>query len=368
MSNRASDLSLTTSRDLYKGFFSNIDNLQMISSFQTFITLPYIWNVFHLAAITNRNKAFNSNLCYSNFKVKSMLDVYNRTPLHYLVAAPKPNYTSINIMLEYIIEYLEDKDSRSYYEIQQVTLSLSPLFLFIVTKTNPKIKDRYLSLCIQPTVSSEQLPQFGDPRIACTFSKVPILQADDQKKIFKEGQESIFFSTTMLYLDYDPVSDDMFSFVLALGAIKAEDVFRSPVIIKIIDHLWKSTKFSIVVSGLIFSTLMLLFSIYIGLGERALAFEIVLIFLASLLMIGEFIQIHVLRSRYFSNIFNTADIINLSLMIAFLGGRMANEKNILAEEWLSSLVILFGYLRWISYLRYFKTTSTLYPLLITHNL
>ena len=269
-------------------------------------------------------------------------------------------------MLEYIIEYLEDKDNRSYYEIQQITLSLSPLFLFIVTKSNPKIKDRYLSLCIQPTVSSEPLPQFGNPRIPYTFSKMPILQADKQKKLSKEGQESIIFSTNMLYLDYDPVSDDMFSFVLALGTIKAEDIFRSPVIIKIIDHLWKSTKFSIVISGLIFSTLMLLFSIYIGLGERALALEIIILVLACTLLIGEFIQVHVLRSRYFSNIFNAADIINLTLMIAFLGDRMRNENNVLTEEWLSSIVILFGYLRWISYLRYFKATSTLYPILVTY--
>ena len=368
MLNRASDFSLATSQYLYQVVLTNTDDLQLISPFQSLVIMPYVWNVFHIAAITNCNKAFSTNLCYSNFKVTSMLDVYNNNPLHYLVVSPKLNYASINIMLEYIVGYLEDRDSRSYCEIEQIIQSLSLLFLFIITKVNPRIKERYLSQCIQPTVPHGQLPQFGEPKTACSFSKVPVLQPDDQKKIWKEGQDSVLFRTTMLYLDYDPVSDDMFNFVLALGTIRAEEVFRSPIIIKIIDHLWRSTKFSIVVSGLFFSTMMLLFSIYIGLGERTLALEITIITLASFLMIGELIQIIVLRSRYFSNIFNAADIINGSLMIAFLGGRIANGDNTLAQEWLSSIVILFGYLRWISYLRYFKTTSTLYLLLLAHNL
>ena len=102
---------------------------------------------------------------------------------------------------------------------------------------------------------------------------------------------------------------------------------------------------------------MIFFSVYIALGTRILPLEIVIICLASLILGGEVLQMYTLKGKYLSSVFNFADVVNSILMIAFIAARIADNDNSLALEWISSLAILLGYLRWISYLRYFKTTS-----------
>ena len=132
--------------------------------------IPYLWSVFHLAAIEQNNTIFNHNFDYSVFKVSSLLDCYNKTPLSYLITHTTLDYPSINFMLQYIVDYLQDKGARSHYEIEQIHLSLSPLFKLILNKAAPKIKNRYFSLCYFPALSLEPLPQFGELKTEYTFS------------------------------------------------------------------------------------------------------------------------------------------------------------------------------------------------------
>ena len=261
-------------------------------------------------------------------------------------------------MFEYIIDYLEDESARSHAEIECIHHSLSSIFLqFIVTKADPKLKDRYLKLCYHAPSNSDSLPQFGNLTRKYVFARTPSVHLEIQEQIYTPGQERVYFNTTMLHCDYDVVSDDMLDTALVLKSIRAEDVFRTPVIARIIDHLWEETRWAIISTSLFFSILMILFSVYIGLGMRILPLEIVIICLASLVLGGEVLQMRILKDKYLSSVFNFADVVNSILMIAFIAARIADNHDSLALEWISSLTILLGYLRWISYLRYFKTTS-----------
>ena len=325
---------------------------------QTLLITPYLWNPFHFFAINQNNHIFSSSFAYSVFKVRSMLDYHSLTPLHYLLSSSNLNYRLINFMFEYIIDYLEDESARSYGEIESIHRSLSSIFLkFIVTKANPKLKDRYLNLCYHAPSNSDSLPQFGNPTGRHIFARTPSVHSEIQDQIYTPGQERVYFNTTMLYYDYNVISDDMLDIALVLKSIKAEDVFRTPVIARIIDHLWEKTRSAIISTSLFFSILMILFSVYIGLGMRILPLEIVIICLASLILGGEVLQMYTLKDKYLSSVFNFADVVNSILMIAFIAARIADNDDSLALEWISSLTILLGYLRWISYLRYFKTTS-----------
>ena len=130
-----------------------------------------------------------------------MLDYHSLTPLHYLLSSSNLNYRLINFMFEYIIDYLEDESARSYGEIESIHRSLSSIFLkFIVTKANPKLKDRYLKLCYHTPSNSDSLPQFGNPTGRHVFARTPSVHSEIQEQIYTPGQERVYFNTTMLSL------------------------------------------------------------------------------------------------------------------------------------------------------------------------
>lgn len=169
--------------------------------YQGFCVTPYLWTVFHVAAIERNNRIFNSTFDYSSFKVPSLLDYYQKTPLHYLASQSNLDYPSINFMLRYIVDYIEDTANHTSYETEQVLHSLGPLFKFILQKTNPQLKDRYLSLCYQASRSTVPLPQFGDPETRYVFSKTPVVDQSIQKEIYRTGEEQVKFKTIMVYAD-----------------------------------------------------------------------------------------------------------------------------------------------------------------------
>ena len=129
-------------------------------------------------------------------------------------------------MMEYIVDYMEDKQSRSYFELEKLYYHLSPLFAFIIEKIDTRSKIRYLDLCQIPSLSLQPLPQFGKPVTKYTLSESPRVQPTTQGYIHKEGRDLVIFNTIMVCCNYDIVSDDMFSLTLVLSSAKTEDIFQ----------------------------------------------------------------------------------------------------------------------------------------------
>ena len=341
----------------YKDFLNSKTYSSNDQFYQGFYVTPHLWNIFHLAAIERNNQIFNSSFDYSSFKLPSLLDRYNKTPLYYLVISTNLDYSAINFMIQYIVDYLSDKEARTPYEVEQVLRSLSPLFKFILKKAGAKAKNQYLALCCLPSLSPEPLPKFGDLETKYVFSKTPIIYPTVKDQLHSTGDERVNFTSTMVYQDYEVTSDNMFKTALVLSSIKGEDTFKTPIVTKLIEHLWKRAKLTIIILSLYYSILISLFSVYVGMSQRNLSVEIVIICMSVLSLLGESLQAYELKENHFSSIFNSLDVIIPTLMIAFVGTKIAGSQNLLAQEWLSSLAIMLGYLRWISYLRFFKTTS-----------
>ena len=338
-------------------------------SLQELYVAPYYLNALHLAAIVNPIQIKSAEFSYQNFKVTSLLDSFNKTPLHYLLCRRQDDLTAVNTMVEYIVDYLEDPQ-RSSEEIVNIMQILTPLFSFILIRINPKIRDRYLALCCQQPYSEDPLPRFGYSETRKAHNSTPRVDTRTKGIIHKQGVDPVIFTALLPYLDYTPTSNDMFGLIRTLCTIKNEEVFKSSVISKLIDHLWTETKFVTMSYALLYSVFMLLYSIYIGLGQNILGLEITITCLASVILITELIQVCVLGPKYLADLWNILDVIHGFLMIAFMVLRFiddANNKHIpdnhnqlLTEQWISSLLVLGGYIRWISYLRYFKTTSSIF--------
>ena len=296
---------------------------------------------------------------YEELKVPFLIDKYNKTPLHYLIAHEQVDYHMINVIFEYILDFLEDEERTTSYQFQAITDSLSPIFLFIINKMNSGLVKRYLKLCFSPcpTVHGQILPRFGKPFIRYSFARAPVLQPEILSSIYETGQDQINFKALMLKFDYDIRSDDMFKCVVIFSQMNNEEFFKSGAISHLIDHLWRSSKTFMKRMAVIYTVLILLVSAYIGVGQGILPLEIIILVLTSFFIIVESVQLYTLKLDYFTSIWNWADLIYFVLTFTSIISRFANFSGDLAKNWMYSGIIISGYIRWISYLRLFVSTS-----------
>jgi len=299
---------------------------------------------------------------YEELQVPFLVDKYDKTPFHYLIAHDRMDFHLINVMFEYILDYLEDTPKRAPHEYQIIMDSLSPIFLFIITKINAGLVNRFLKLCYMPSaaVYGQILPKFGKPSNKYLCAEAPVINGDILNKIYDDGQDQVLFRTLMLRLDYNIISDDMFKCVVMFSHIKNEEFFRSRAIVNLIDHLWRRSKPFMKVMAVLYSVLIILVSLYIGFGEGYLAFELVILAMTSLFIIAESLQIKTLKKDYFTSIWNWTDLAYFILVFTAIISRFANFQDTLFMNWMYSGIIITGYLRWTSYLRLFLTTSKLY--------
>lgn len=369
-----------------------VDNaLSIAKCYQDLLILPFSWNILHLICIQANNlqetkHSFLEDMpSYSEFKVTFILDAFNKTPLHYLVAHKKINYTSVNRVLAYLCEYIEECLERNSYEVQQIFTSLAPLFWMILLKVEAQLSSKFLTLCFMRSSfphKSQPHQLFGipDPKTSYFVQSPAITQkTQDQFNLYKSWQEDpqtldgiryhkverVDFRTNALCLNYNVVSEDMHRTVVCLLKRRNEDLFKTQLISKLIDHLWNQIEITLAILFSQFSVLMISFSLYIGLEKRDAFLEIVFLIYSVGFLVGKVLQWWDQRMNFFLNIWNILDIFCFGFLIAYAALRLADTNKHLCQ-WFSFIVIVLGYLRWMSYFRLFKPTSNLSFLLPTY--
>jgi len=301
---------------------------------------------------------------FSEFKMPFLLDAFDRTPLHYLIAHKNVHSVAVNAIFGYICDYLEDCQSKNPFEFQQIIRSLSPMLSLIFEKIGIKLRQRFLAI-----VHSESslpykntAPTFGNIRSeSVAFCDSPVLTQQTREKIWDDkGATQVQFCSNYLYLDYNILSQDMKDLVDSLKTQTSQEIFKTPAITTLIDHLWRQAETPLLIFFTFYSVFIIALSVYLTLEERSLPYEIVLLAISALLTVNEFWQIYHLKKSYLDNPWNWLDLANLLLMITFLGTRIADNDNELARAWMSTIIVILGYLRWISLLKIFKPTSKLF--------
>jgi len=329
---------------------------------------PFAWNILHIVALQG-NHAFIKELpeIGNQFKVPFLLDRFGKTPLHYLIANRRVDYTSINCMFSYICDYLDQCYKSSIYEFQNIMKSLTMLIPFILNKLEPRLKERFLtlSLATSPVPFNQEPPPFGSANSTSCFYDLPVLDEKSKSQIWRDGETAVSCQTNFLQLDYNAHSQDMKVMVDLMIKQKSEDFFKTPLISKLIDHLWSQTLPALFMSFLAFSIYMSGLSVYICLSEGKLVYEVVLLALSGFFILSEVLQMYDLGKDYLKNFWNLLDITHLFLTVAFLITRIAKSEDDLARAWIATIVILLGYLRWVSFLRIFQQTRNLIQVIIT---
>lgn len=351
---------LPRSDDMYVKASSTQLRRQTMRCYQDLYIVPHNWTLLHLFAILDpEDIGLIAN--YAEFKVPFLLDKYGRTPLHYIAASDFVNLQVANIVLKYIVSYLEDEDAHHPFERQSIITSMTPLLLFIISKATPALAQRFLNLCFQESPGSfgEDRVNFGDPKTRCTFSLSPTLSDEVKARIYCKGEDQIEFYSTLLCMDYRFTSDDMFYLAVRLTLVEDQQIFGTQIIQRLIDHLWKQSKPTIRVMGVHFSVLMTLLSVYIGLGNRMLPIEITIFCQGTVILGIEAIQFYNFREQYFSSIWNCFDVVFVGLVQSFIITRLLDSNNLLARAWMSSLILITGYTRWMAFLRLFSSISNI---------
>ncbi len=327
--------------------------------FQDVNIQPYSWNVLHVIALQANHAFFKELPEFDKFRMPFLLDHFGKTPLHYLMANRRVDYTSINKMFGYICDYLDDCYSRDVYEFQDILKSLTLLLSFILSKIELNLKERFLNICFaaSPVPFNQELPPFGQAASKSCFYEMPVFDENSKSRIWKDGETQVSCQTNFLQLDYNVNSQDMQVMVDLMAKQKNEDFFKTPLISKLIDHLWSQTQIPLIISFLAYSVFMGGLSVYLCLSERNKAFEIALLASSGVFIANEALQIYDLKKDYLGNFWNWLDLSHLFLTAAFLITRLSGSDDELARAWISSIVVALGYLRWVSYLRIFQTRS-----------
>jgi len=331
--------------------------------------LPFRWNILHIVSVYANHGFIEKMPAYSQFKVPFLVDSFNHTPLHYLIAHKNVNSITVNIMFRFICDYLEDCHLKNPHEFEQIVKSVTPLFPLIFQRIETKSRHRFLRIIYakSPAPCGLPLPTFGNfiSRDA-VFSDSPVLIQETRDKIWNDqGTTQVEFRSNFLHLDYDILSQDMNSMVNCLKEQESEEIFKLPVIMRLIDHLWRQAATPLMIFFALYSAFIIALSVYLTFDDRSLPFEIALLAVSVLFTVNEFWQVFHLRMSYLESLWNWLDLAHLLLTISFLITRIADDENELARAWISAIIIIFGYIRWISLLKIFKPTRNLIQVVLT---
>ena len=323
--------------------------------------LPFRWNILHIVTVFAKDDFIERMPNFSQFKMPFLLDAFDRTPFHYLIAHKKVNLMTVNALFSYICDYLEDCRKTNPFEFQKIIHSLSPLLPEIFEKIQTKPKQKFLALVY--TGSSlpynVKAPDFGEISSKSTFCNSPVLTKETCEKICEKKETiQVEFRSYYLHLDYDILSEDMTKMVASLKMETSQNIFKVPAIATMIDQLWEQAKTPLRIFFALYSIFIIALSVYLTLSDRCLPYEIVLLAMSVSLTGNELWQIYNLKKSYLKNPWNLLDLAHLLLTISFLGTRItANHEDELARAWMSTIIVILGYVRWISLLKIFKPTS-----------
>jgi len=315
---------------------------------------PFKWTILHVVSVFANHEFLASMPNYSEFKMPFLLDAFERTPFHYLTAHKDFNFLTASNLFRYICDYLEDCQLRDPYEFQKVIRSLSPLLSTILQKIETKQRQRFLSIIDAKSSGPDKnpIPLFGNILSeSAVFCQTPVLTNEIRDQIWNsQGTTQVEFRSNYLYLDYNILSKDMKDLIHFLKMQTSQHIFKRHAIATLIDHLWLQVETPLRVFFMFYSIFIVSLSVYLTLEDRCLPYEIALLIISVIFTGNEFLQIFHLKKSYLESLWNWFDITHLLFTIAFLGTRLANNDYELARAWMSTVIVLFGYFRWISFL------------------
>lgn len=384
----------------------------LIRSYPNLKVQPIGWNWFHIAAIFAPEKEIVQECIENN--IPFTLDLLNKTPLHYLV--PNERITNKKVTNKGNEENEENKENtvkekainrkmttdwkriftneenekgtnsnvlacitliltsfnkiiEGYQRQSELMGTLSDLLPFVI-----KLDDVCILNFLQHYVRIPEFPSgktvdvFGRPKqgeISFATAKSMTCEPELVRSMVIPNQEGrMSIKVLPLKWDFSASSPYAKALILSLLNVTKQDIFEDEMITVLIRYLWKSTKQLYYFLVALFSLQAVLISVYAGLRESNLGLEIAIMVLAGFFLIYEAIEFILSPKKdYLSSLWNYCDIISNALVPTTLIFSWSGAEED-AKNWLFSFMLLFTYIKWVSYFRVFEQTRKLIQMII----
>lgn len=338
--------------------------IEILRKHPNLIIYPFRWNFFHLLAKFYSNRELIISCVEA--RIPLIIDSYEHTPFHYLLNKPNIDFGLVNGLLDNYSDVILKLpvDQRSL-----IVKSLTTDLPAIIRLNTPQVA-QFLKIGIgRPNSYEEQeVPHFGrlknNAKRRYLFSTYNTFSPEVSGALLQEESEANIVSKPLIsvwliffYMNYNPRSKDMLGVIKALDRVTNEEIFKTQTISIIIQYLWGQNKLFHYCLTAVFSTVMIVFSIYTGYGLRNIGMEVFLMIMAIIFLLYEFFVLSVTTLKIYSvQIWNYLDVAFNTLLIATISSYW-NDSTAYSQRWITSLALLFGYLKWISFFRVIDQTS-----------
>lgn len=332
---------------------------ELIVAYPNLKLMPANINLFHICTMLESNDAHYIAKCIES-GVKYFPDRNQKTPLQNLMTSAVKDPARINALLSES-EQLFDPRTCPDQNLKYLSQSLPSIL---------KMDNNNVALFMQTLIGTPNtkvlsyVPSFGKLR---NFSRrlyitVDSLDPDAQEfktlspKINEGGGSQLMLRYFRVPINFHRRSNQFFEIIRTLHSLQCGEVFQTKAVKILIDYGWSVSRGYIFAVSILYSISMVLFTAYTIVVDKPAGLEITDAIFASILLLYEVIQCYACRRVYFTDFWNLIDASAaiLRLLVHIL---VWNEVSESAIEWITSFALLFGYLKWISCFRLFKSTS-----------
>ena len=333
---------------------------ELIRAYPNLAIMPYGINNFHIASSTEANDAAYIQQCIDS-KIRFTADMSAQTPLHYLLNSGLKDFQRLDVMLgksEILFSNNEEGMDRLISRFEDV-------FLKALTLNNSNVAN-FLDTCVVPVEPSiaSLIPSFGRIKHRCgiyarlsnSSEPSPDLIKDICAQIDEEGTSNIVLYHFRIPLNLVPYSKQLMELMKKLPMLDCDDIFQTNAIKFLIEYSWHCSLRYIQFNSLIYTISILIFSVYAGRMHTNLAMEVIDFSICSYFMLNEINQLSFDWSSYVKDFWNYNDLpAYLLRILTYLLIWTGCSHTV--RSWMIAFALLFGYLKWISSLRLFDSTS-----------
>ena len=208
----------------------------------------------------------------------------------------------------------------------------------------------------------------GDGESRFLVANSTALKPDIRKSLQgEEGDQMLSIKVLGFNFNYGAMSKDMLKFMIFLDDVEDEEIFKVQSIRMIVEYMWIQNKQFFYYVAFFYSLFMILVSVYAGLeyDSRVRGHEIAILVSGCVLIFYEFLLAMLEGWLYFKDVWNFTDVTVHFLMIALPITVWNTGNGSVASQSVLTVLLFFGYSRWLSYFIVIDQTSK--SLYLLHN-
>lgn len=319
--------------------------------YDSWIIEPFHINALHLYAHSNQPAMLSAAIssCSPFYPSRT-----GHTPLE--IALNKRFMDCVDSIYKASKTRLDSGDEYAFYYFGNSLISLNT----VGYENLHKIYQICLRKCLDPT-----LPKFLDDSIILPFevnSESPVVdQSDFPDAVFSQEGTAIVFAKSLFRVSLKVGSQDSTDLLESIINCPNEKIYSTQMIQMILKSKWHVVRKFLIFQGLLYFTYLVLLSLYSTLYETG-DFLIWPFAVSSILFVNEAFQMYYDGWEYFEDVWNYIDVIRAVLLIVYSVEIWAESAYL--KDFLLVLLVLFSWLRGISYFRIIRKTRYLIKLIM----